>query len=194
MPSLNQRLEDLEQKVLEGKPLGPSADIPFGIFVYEPREELEMRRQASLFATRLENHGRRVRTVDLGELFWECLDSSPLGPGALEADEEMGSDLEDLLSQAHMMVAGKDSYEPGPLERRIVEQLEDGDPARDFGLLIRAGELFPVYRTSALLERLMGHVRIPTLLLYPGTLNSPTELRFMGVCDPSPNYRPTIYA
>lgn len=194
MPSLKQRLETVEKKVLTGRPLGPSADIPFGIFVYSPKEELEMRRQAALFATRLENHGRRVHTVDLGDIFWECLDSSPLGPQALEMDEEAGAELEDLLSQAHMMVAGTDSYEPGPLEKRIIARLEDGDRARDFGLLVRAGELFPVYRTSALLERIMGHVRIPTLLLYPGTLSGTTELRFMGVCDPSPNYRPTIYA
>jgi len=194
MPSLKQRLEDLEHKLLAGRPLGPSPDIPFGIFVYDPAEELEMRRQVSLFATRLENHGRRVTTIDLGALFWECLNNTALGPGAIEADEEAGGELDDLLSQAHMMVAGRDSHEPGPLEQRIIGLLGAGDPDRDFGLLIRAGELFPVYRTSALLERLMGHVRVPTLLLYPGTMNGATELRFMGVCDPSPNYRPTIYA
>ncbi|MBX6362418.1 MAG: DUF1788 domain-containing protein [Gemmatimonadetes bacterium] len=194
MPSLKQRLEQLEQKILAGRPLGPSTDIPFGIFVYDPAEELEMRRQASLFATRLENGGKRVRSVDLGALLWACLDESPLGPRALEVEEAFGSELEAILHQAHTMVAGQHEHEPGPLERRIIEQLADADRVRDFALLSRAGELFPIYRTSALLERLIGHVRIPTLLLYPGTMTGPTELRFMGVCDPSPNYRPTIYA
>jgi hypothetical protein len=191
--SLKTCIEELEEKLLSGQPLGPSAEIPFALFVYDPERELELRHQAELLATRVENHGHRVKQVDLGALFWECIEEHPFGPDGLVENEEMLGDLDAVLSEGHTLLVGSRSYEPGPLEQRVIDAVADLDPARDFAFLLRAAELFPVYRTSALLERLMGHVEAKTVLFYPGSVSGPTELRFMGVCDPSPNYRPTIF-
>lgn len=190
---LDQRLRELERRILEGKPLGPTAEMPFGIFVYPPAEEQELRRQVELSAIRLKNAGRPVRRVDLGDLMWECLREHPLGPDGLADSEQFVESLGLVLAEAHTMLVGRSHNEPGPLERRIIERLESFDPKTDIAYLVRAAELFPLYRTSALLERLLGHVRLPTLLFYPGVLYGTAELRFMGVCEPSPNYRPTIY-
>ena len=192
-PLLQRRLEELEAKLVSGLPLGPSREIPFGIFVYDPHEELELRRQVELLATRLGNQGRPVTTVDLGQVLWECLESHPAGAEALFEAEEMSDDLDAVLREGHALLVGTSPHEPGPLESRLIERLQALDPKRDLAFLIRAGELFPIYRTSALLERLMGHVQVPSVLFYPGVLYGPTELRFMGVCEPSPNYRPTIF-
>jgi hypothetical protein len=191
--SLDQRLREVERRLLAGKPLGPTAEMPFGIFVYAPTEEQELRRQVMLSGTRLELAGRRVTEVDLGALMWECLREHPGGPHALAEAEQSIDALAPVLAEAHTLLVGESSYEPGPLEQRIVERLQPLDAGKDVAYLVRAGELFPLYRTSALLERLLGHVKVPTLLFYPGVLYGTTELRFMGVCEPSPNYRPTIY-
>jgi hypothetical protein len=59
--------------------------------------------------------------------------------------------------------------------------------------IVRAGALFPMYRTSALLEQLMGKVHVPTILFYPGELDGASGLRFMGVLDAEHNYRPKIF-
>lgn len=191
-PSLQLRFEELERKLRSGQPLGPSREIPFAIFVYDPADELVVRREAEMLATRLDNHGRPVTVVDLGKLLWECIAAHRMGPDALIEAEEFGEDLDAVLREGNALLVGSNPHEPGPLERRLIERLSALDEEREVAFLLRAGELFPLYRTSALLERLMGDVHVPAVLFYPGTLYSPAELRFMGVCEPSPNYRPTI--
>jgi hypothetical protein len=52
--------------------------------------------------------------------------------------------------------------------------------------------LFPVYRTSSLLDQLHGRVFVPSVLFYPGALDG-AGLRFMGVLDAEHNYRPKIF-
>jgi len=39
----------------------------------------------------------------------------------------------------------------------------------------------------------LGRVLVPTVLFYPGTLDGPSGLRFMGVLEPEHNYRPKIF-
>ncbi len=191
-PSLQPRFKELEEKLASGQPLGPSREIPFTIFVYDPGDELAVRREAEMLATRLENHGRPATIVDLGELLWECMAAHPAGPDGLIEAEEFGEDLDAVLREGHAVLVGRDPHAPGPLERRLIDRLSTLDPEREVAFLVRAGELFPLYRTSALMERLMGHVEVPSVLFYPGTMYGPLQPRFMGVCEPSPNYRPTI--
>ena len=59
--------------------------------------------------------------------------------------------------------------------------------------ILRAGALFPMYRTSALLEQLKGKVFVPAVLFYPGDLDGAAGLRFMGILDAEHNYRPKIF-
>ena len=70
---------------------------------------------------------------------------------------------------------------------------EDSDPLRDVVFVLRTGALFPVYRTFSLLEQLKGRVHVPTILFYPGDLDGPAGLRFMGVLEAEHNYRPKIF-
>ena len=46
---------------------------------------------------------------------------------------------------------------------------DDADPLRDVVFIVRAGALFPMYRTSSLLEQLKGKVHVPAVLFYPGS-------------------------
>lgn len=177
---------------MSGEPLGPTGDIPFAVFVYPPNGELELRKQVGLSVTRLQNAGLRIEVVDLGALLWHCLERHPDGPDGLFRAEAGSRELEPLLREAHQLVGGGARHEPGPLEKLIIAAVDSQKP--DIVFLLRAGELFPIYRTSALLERLIGHVAPRTILFYPGELTGATGLRFMGVCEPSPNYRPTIFA
>lgn len=66
-------------------------------------------------------------------------------------------------------------------------------PERDIVFLTRAGALFPFYRTSALLERMMGHVQVPAVLFFPGRRDGPAGLSFMGVLDADHHYRARIF-
>ncbi len=56
-----------------------------------------------------------------------------------------------------------------PLDGLVAASLPpDPDPLRDIVFIVRAGALFPLYRTSSLLEQLKGQVTVPAVLFYPG--------------------------
>ena len=84
--------------------------------------------------------------------------------------------------------------ESQPLAVLVARRIpRDADPRRDLVFIVRAGALFPMYRTSALLEQLKGKVQVPAVLFYPGLLDGAAGLRFMGVLDAEHNYRPKIF-
>jgi hypothetical protein len=81
-----------------------------------------------------------------------------------------------------------------PLYELVAARLPTSvDPLVDNVFIIRAGALYPVYRTSSLLEQLKGLVHVPSVLFYPGDLDGAAGLRFMGVLDAEHNYRPKIF-
>ncbi len=193
--SLESRIRALEGVLRSGEQLGPSHDMPFAILRYDPQEELELRRQVKLLETRLQQHGLRVERVDLGELMWTCFEDHPMGTEGLLESEAQARNVDELLREANRLLMGRQADRPGPLEQRVIDRLAPhNDDPQAVAFLKRAGELFPFYRTSALLERLMRHVKVRTVLFYPGTLEGATSLSFMGASEPSPNYRPRIFA
>lgn len=191
-PSLKQRISDLEKRIVAGEPVGPSTDMPFAIFVYDPKDELELRGEVDRLATRLENAGHPVKPVDLGELMWQCFEEHPAGADTLYEVEVESLDLGPVIDEARALVRGRRPGSLGPLEKKVASRLDDLGSEYSLAFLVRAAELYPVHRTSALLERLMHEVRIPTVLFYPGRRTGAAELSFMSVSEPSPNYRPTI--
>lgn len=162
-------------------------DMPYAVFRYPPEDEFAVRKETSLLRTRLEQAGKRVTSVSLAE----CMDSALAAQGLTTerlADAERTSGLEKTIETVHEVLS---SYEP--LDRLVAARIpEDADPLRDIVFIVRAGALFPVYRTSALLEQLKGKVHVPAVLFYPGELDGAAGLRFMGVLDAEHNYRPKI--
>lgn len=163
-------------------------NLPFAIFLYPPDAEFGVQEEYGRLATRLANKGKRVTTVSLAERLWTALEREGYTIDELaEAERDSGWDamattLHDILRRTQ------------PLEDLVAEEVpSDAKPEKDLVLIVRAGSLFPFYRTSALLENLHGLVEVPTVLFYPGTLEGPSGLRFMGVLDPEHNYRPKIF-
>ena len=117
-----------------------------------------------------------------------ALDAEGLGTESL-AKAERSVGLESAIVTVHAVL---DEYQP--LDRLVAERIPtDADPLRDVVLIVRAGALFPCYRTSSLLEQLKGQVLVPAVLFYPGVLDGAAGLRFMGVLDAEHNYRPRIF-
>jgi hypothetical protein len=81
-----------------------------------------------------------------------------------------------------------------PLDDLVAERIpQEADPTRDIVFIVRAGSLFPFYRTSSLLEQLKGKLNVPAVLFYPGELDGVAGLKFMGVLEAEHNYRPKIF-
>jgi hypothetical protein len=162
-------------------------DMPYAIFRYPPEAEFALRREIRLLTTRLEQAGKRVTRISLAECMDEALAAEGLGSEALaEAEQSVG--LEATIETIHQILS---DYRP--LDDLVASRIpEDADPLRDVVFIVRAGALFPVYRTSSLLEQLKGKVHVPALLFYPGELDGAAGLCFMGVLDAEHNYRSKI--
>lgn len=192
MNSWKERLKiTLEPVLMADDPrakLGAYHDMPYAIFHYSPDFEFELREEVRLLAIRLENRGKRVKIVSLAE----CLSAALLAEGMDSEtirDPEKDTGLAAMIDTVHNVLA---DYRP--LVDLVAERLPaDQNPLKDIVLITRAGSLFPVYRTHALLEQLKGRLNVPAVLFYPGQLEGPTGLKFMGVLESDPNYRPRIF-
>lgn len=163
-------------------------NLPYAIFHYPPEDELALRAELTKLRTRLEQAGKRVTTISLAECLREALTSQGLSPEEL-AEAEVMSGTEALVDTLNHVLTND-----APLDTSVATRVpHDAAPDRDIVLLTRAGALFPFYRTSALLERMMGQVSAPCVLFFPGEKTGPAGLRFMGVLDAEHNYRARIF-
>lgn len=159
------------------------------MFRYDPTDELVVRPEIQMLKTRLENKGKTVRTFSLAEFMKEALESGPTWNLDILCRAEADVGIEKTIQTIQAIVTDK-----CPLDRLVAERLNALDRANCIAFLTRAGALYPVYRVSALLDRLAeARVAVPVVLFYPGTLEGITGLRFMGALEAEHNYRARIY-
>jgi len=192
MSDWKQRLTTTLEPILKQEDPRPAIsayhDMPYAIFRYPPEEEFAVRQEISLLRTRLEQIGKRVTVISLAACMAEALRKEGMDEQALvEAELQVG--LESMIETLHEVLS---NYQP--LDGIVANQIpDDADPLHDIVFITRAGALFPVYRTSSLLEQLKGKVRIPSVLYYPGEMDGAAGLKFMGLLDAEHNYRPKIF-
>lgn len=162
-------------------------DMPYALFRYDPEDEFELRKQVTLLETRLTQKGKRIKRISLAD----CLDAAMRSQRSLQEwfDAERDQGVETTVETVHSVLS-----EFAPLVDLVEARLPpDPNPLRDIVFLTRAGSLFPVYRCHTLLEQMHGRLTVPAVLFYPGTLDGAVGLKFMGVIDADPNYRPKIF-
>ncbi len=163
-------------------------DMPYAVFRYPPEDELEVRQEVALLRTRLGQAGKRITTISLARCLQDAFDKEDLTMKRIMAAEKRTS-TEKMVATVHGILSKRQ-----PLDELVAAYMpEAADPKRDVVFINRAGALFPLYRTSSLLEQLKGKVHVPSLLFYPGELDGAAGLRFMGVLDAEHNYRPKIF-
>lgn len=163
-------------------------DVPYAIFTYPPEDEFDLRKEISLLKNRLETRGKRVTVISLAECLYAALESEGMDIESI-AEAEKNTGIEAVIETIHEVLS---SYQS--LDGLIVKRMPaDSDPLRDILFITRAGSLFPMYRTSPLLEQLKGKVLIPGVLFYPGRTDGAAGLSFMGILDAEHNYRVKIF-
>lgn len=162
-------------------------DMPYAIFRYNAEEEIDLRAEVKRLKTRLENKGKTITVISLAE----CLHAAIAAQRPIQEwfQAEVSSSVEEITQTLTNLL---DDYQP--LVEMVAERMPtEANPLSDVVFIVRAGALFPVYRTFSLLEQLKGRVIAPTILFYPGDLDGAAGLRFMGVFDAEHNYRPKIF-
>ena len=192
MSDWKQRLtRDLEPVLREMDPrarISAYHNMPYAIFHYPPEEEIPLRAELAMLTTRLEQIGKRVTTISLAECLADALAAEGLTTARI-ANAERRTGTEKMTDTIHKVIS-----ERRPLDDLVAARMpQEADPLRDVVFIVRAGSLFPFYRTSSLLEQLKGKLDVPAVLFYPGELDGVAGLKFMGVLDAGHNYRPKIF-
>lgn len=192
MLSLLDRISLLEHDLKAVPPrISVHSDLPFAILRYDPREEWEVRRQAKLLATRMNDCGKEVKTISLAELLWEAIANSEGLEAVVELERERGFNA--AQEQVNVYLSDEDWCS---LPGLLVKRLQYLDPQKHIVFLLRAAVMAPaIYQMSKLLDEMQGKTRIATILFYPGILEGTTGLRMMGLKDREAmgNYRVKIY-
>jgi hypothetical protein len=184
---LSERLEPVLSLSDPRIQIGPYHDMPYAIFHYAPAEEFAVRQEITLLETRLTRKGKRVHRISLAECLHQALYAERPLEEWIEAEKEHG--VKAVVETVHEILA-----HDRPLVDLVAERVPaSADPLKDLIFITRVGSLFPMYRTFSLLEQLEGRLKVPSILFYPGTLDGPAGLRFMGVMDAEHNYRPKIF-
>lgn len=168
----------------------PSQSPPYTVYVYEPDQELTVRREMQDLRAFLNANGVDVAAISLADLFWQAVDDSNFYESIVEAERSMPGDP-DVLEDVHKSLREILNTSPTLAERVLAEVASK--PQDCAVLLYRAAALYPAFRTSALLDDLRERLSKPVLLLYPGHVVEPYGLSFMSKCDPAHGYRAKIY-
>ena len=167
-----------------------SQSAPYAVYVHEPDKEFAVRSEIQDLRAYLNANRVDVAAISLADLFWQSVDDSNFYEAIVEAEKSMPDDP-DGLDDIHKSL--REILRTSPtLAARVLAEVETS-PANCAVLLCRAGALYPVFRTSALLDDLRERLRKPVILLYPGHVVDPYGLSFMSKCEPTHGYRAKIY-
>ena len=133
-------------------------DVPFYVYLYEPRDELVCLREFRDLAARLNAKGMSAEDISLSALMIEslkelgCLEESVLrseGDSRSVLARDLGREL------------------PKEIAKRLRSRLGDKEVSH-CAVLLRASALYPFVHVSSLLSSVEGVVRCTLVVPYPG--------------------------
>lgn len=165
----------------------PQGDGPYQLYQYLPHDEYRVRRDLTDLKVWLEAKQIACVAVSLADLFWRAIEDNGRLPAIVAAEKDGGpSGLQDAIESISSLLRRAPT-----LTDRLAETVNNVAP-RSAVFLYRAGALYPALRTSGLLDELLGRVRLPVTLLYPGRLHGGFGLSFLDILPPHYGYRATI--
>jgi hypothetical protein len=190
---LQQQLEPVLTAPNSGAGLSTYTDMPFGIFLYPPEDEWQLRAELRDLVVRLENAGKTVQRLSMAQLLEQSIEAAGL---TLEEIAQGEADLGIAMVRDTIrdVLSGKAAGST-PLDQLVAEAVDKSKPTTSHIVFLeRVGTLFGLHRPSALLENLRHKVSHPVVLFYPGQRDGPAGLRFMDELDADHNYRPKLFA
>lgn len=190
---LQQQLEPVLTAADSGVGLSTYTDMPFGIFLYPPEDEWELRQALRDLVVRLENAGKTVQRLSMAKLLEQSIEAAGLSLEEI-AQGEVDLGIAMVRDTIRDVLSGKAAGST-PLDQLVAEAVDASKPTTSHIVFLeRVGALFGLHRPSALLENLHHKVRHPVVLFYPGQRDGPAGLRFMDEADADHNYRPKLFA
>ena len=186
----------------EGPQISTVRNYNFAILPYPPDEEFTLRAAIHDLSGKLREAGWTTGTVVLHTLLLARLRAE--GSDVLEAIIRREKSLANAADGSRGLRMLKERVvnlvdKPDGIATDVVRGIEailatSEKPERTVIFLGRLGGLYPFLRSSSLLKHIAGRTQnVPVVLLYPGTVDGESGLRFMGVLQADRDYRPRIY-
>lgn len=186
----------------DGPQISTVRNYNFAILPYPPDDEFALRGAIHELSAELRDAGWTTSTVVLHSKLLKRLRAE--GPDVLDSIIRREKNLASAADGSRALRMLKERVvnlidKPDGIAEDVVKAIdgilaESETPERTVIFLGRLGALYPFLRTSALLKHIAGRTHnVPVVLLYPGTVDGETGLRFMGVLKPDRDYRPRIY-
>jgi len=190
---LLQQLEPVLTAADSGVGLSTYTDMPFGIFLYPPEDEWELRQALRDLVVRLENAGKSVQRLSMAHLLEQSIKAAGLSLDEIaQGEADLGIAM--VRDTIRDVLSGKAAGST-PLDQLVAEAVDKSKPTTSHIVFLeRVGALFGLHRPSALLENLHHKVSHPVVLFYPGQRDGPAGLRFMDEAEADHNYRPKLFA
>ena len=159
--SLETRIEVLENDLKSEPPrISVHEDLPFAIFRYAPSEEWEMRRNAKLLSTRLNEIGKKTTTINLSDILWQIIDECEGLKPIVELEKSKG-----FLAAQRQLTTYLSDVEWRPLATVLEERLNALKEQFDIVFLMRTASMAPaIYHMSKLLDQMKGKTQLMLIL------------------------------
>ena len=176
MEIMKDRLKELIKKVNSDEFFynrGLANEVPFYIFDYNPKYELEIRDfvKNKLLSSLEDDDRLKAVEIDIFELLLESMRNDNILESAFELEEKKGTKF--LYEKL------KKSFNTEIIMKYIAEKTKD----KNFLILTGVGKVFPIVRTHTILNNLQNifdHTKV--LLFFPGEYTS-TDLRLFEFQD-----------
>lgn len=194
MLSLKDKFDEICLRLGQGRRLESMGSDPIYYLVFPVAEILQVKRQTRSWIPKLENLGWHVTTFSFAEAVNSVLRAHKLRKQWLLGEKA-------ILSQAEKNGAPIDFRE---INKTLAKALTEGPELLDLlkskmdeaanqanGLLLLTDleSLHPYLRINSIEAKLQGQIRCPVVVLYPGTREGKTSLRFLEFYPADPNYR-----
>ena len=184
MPSLDNNLNELMERVRRGREFGHASFEPIFYLVFRPEEILTVKRKMHAWKSRLRNEGWDVHTFSVAQAIDEILTNAPMRHTWLMADRHKPLAWDRTNSSLANAIAN------GALQQRFEDTLERLEGNQHAILLVTDLEaLHPYMRIGVIEGQLQGRFQVPTVFFYPGVRTGNTRLKFLGFYPEDGNYR-----
>lgn len=198
MLSLKDKFEEVRLRLGHARQLDSAGTEPIYYLVFPIAELLDVKRQTKAWTARLENDGWSVVTLSIAEVVETFLQQHKLRKLWLmsekqimaESDQKRTSlDCREINKTLEKALSHDSKLVPDLLALIDAKRLEAEAVPNGLLLITDLEALHPYLRINTIEEHLRTNTCRPVVVLYPGTREGKTSLKFLEFYPADPNYR-----
>ncbi len=184
MSSIKADFKELVERIKHGRTLEYGGFEPVYYLIFSPEKILEVKRMTPAWKSLLENEGWKVCEFSILKQIQEIIDDVPEWRKKIwnKVDPLNWKSLNDSLRTVVV--------EDGKLLERLKNKIDELSADPNTLILVTDLEaLHPLTRIGQLESDLIGLMKVPMVILYPGVRSGESRLRFLGFYPEDGNYR-----